>query len=95
VERQVDGDLERFKKLIEDQGYASGAWRGDINEGVGVGTPGVENIATSQGDSGKAVKSSGASETPTAPQEAVTPVPPVESATVVVRPCRPSSPSHR
>jgi hypothetical protein len=54
VGRQVTGDLERFKKLIEDQGYASGAWRGGINEGVGLGTPGVENAAASQGDSGKA-----------------------------------------
>jgi hypothetical protein len=54
VERQVDGDLERFKKLIEDQGYASGAWRGGINEGAGVGTPGVANAAASEGDSGKA-----------------------------------------
>ena len=44
VERQVDGDLERFKKLIEDQGYASGAWRGGINEGVGVGTPAPNSV---------------------------------------------------
>jgi carbon monoxide dehydrogenase subunit G len=54
VERQVNGDLERFKKLIEDQGYASGAWRGGVNEGAGVGTPGVQNAAASRGDSGKA-----------------------------------------
>jgi hypothetical protein len=54
VERQVSSDLERFKKLIEDQGYASGAWRGAVNEGVAVGTPGVEAAALSQGDSGKA-----------------------------------------
>jgi carbon monoxide dehydrogenase subunit G len=54
VERQVTSDLERFKKLIEDQGYASGAWRGTVDEGVGVGTPGVEAAALSQGDSGKA-----------------------------------------
>ena len=54
VERQVQSDLERFKKLIESEGYASGAWRGAINEGVGVGTPGVENAAGSRGDSGKA-----------------------------------------
>src|SRR5687767_8414799 len=54
VERQVGSDLERFKNLIEDQGYASGAWRGSINEGVGVGTPGVASAAASQGDSGKA-----------------------------------------
>ncbi len=54
VERQVKADLERFKNLVEDQGYASGAWRGSINEGVGIGTPGVANAAASQGDSGKA-----------------------------------------
>jgi hypothetical protein len=54
VERQVTSDLERFKKLIEDQGYASGAWRGSVNEGVGVGTPGVSSAAASQGDSGRA-----------------------------------------
>src|SRR5215212_3893117 len=40
VERQVTSDLERFKALVEDQGYASGAWRGAVNEAVGVGTPG-------------------------------------------------------
>jgi carbon monoxide dehydrogenase subunit G len=54
VQRQVKSDLERFKKLIEDQGYASGAWRGSINPGAGVGTPGVEAAAASEGDSGKA-----------------------------------------
>jgi Polyketide cyclase / dehydrase and lipid transport len=54
VERQVNSDLERFKALVEDQGYASGAWRGEINAGAGVGTPGVERAAASQGDSGKA-----------------------------------------
>ena len=54
VERQVTSDLERFKKLVEDQGYASGAWRGSVNEGVGIGTPGVSSAAASQGDSGKA-----------------------------------------
>ena len=54
VGRQVGSDLERFKALVEDQGYASGAWRGSIGEGAGVGTPGVEAAAGSQGDSGKA-----------------------------------------
>ncbi|HLM05610.1 MAG TPA: SRPBCC family protein [Blastococcus sp.] len=54
VERQVTSDLQRFKELIEDQGYATGAWRGSVNEGVGVGTPGVSAAAASQGDSGKA-----------------------------------------
>ena len=54
VERQVTSDLERFKALVEDQGYASGAWRGSVNEGAGFGTPGVEHAAGSLGDSGKA-----------------------------------------
>jgi hypothetical protein len=54
VERQVTSDLQKFKDLIEDEGYASGAWRGSVNEGLGVGTPGVEDAAASRGDSGKA-----------------------------------------
>jgi hypothetical protein len=54
VERQVTSDLERFKALVEDQAYATGAWRGAINEGAGVGTPGVERAILSEGDSGKA-----------------------------------------
>src|SRR3954467_5403970 len=54
VERQVTSDLERFKNLIEDEGYATGAWRGALNEGAGVGTPGVERAVLSEGDSGKA-----------------------------------------
>ncbi|HXH89511.1 MAG TPA: SRPBCC family protein [Gaiellaceae bacterium] len=28
--RRVKGDLERFKKLIEDRGTESGAWRGEV-----------------------------------------------------------------
>jgi hypothetical protein len=54
VERRVTSDLERFKELVESEGYATGAWRGAINEDVGVGTPGVERAAASRGDSGKA-----------------------------------------
>ena len=53
VGNQAEKDLERFKSFIEDEGYASGAWRGSINEGAGV-APGVEHAVTSQGDSGKA-----------------------------------------
>jgi hypothetical protein len=30
LKRRVKGDLERFKALIEDQGEASGAWRGEV-----------------------------------------------------------------
>ena len=54
VEKQVQGDLERFKAFIEDEGYATGAWRGQVNEGAGVGTPGVEDADSSRGDDGKA-----------------------------------------
>ena len=54
VERQVTSDLERFKRLIEDEGYATGAWRGSINENLDVGTPGVGDAVGSHGDSGKA-----------------------------------------
>jgi len=54
VEKQAEGDLERFKAFIESEGYATGAWRGSVNEGAAVGTPGVESAASSQGDSGKA-----------------------------------------
>jgi carbon monoxide dehydrogenase subunit G len=54
VERQVEGDLERFKAFMEDAGAATGAWRGTVGEGAGVGTPGVEAAAGSEGDRGKA-----------------------------------------
>lgn len=54
VERQVTSDLARFKQLIEDEGYATGAWRGSINEDLDVGTPGVEAAVGSHGDAGKA-----------------------------------------
>ncbi|MDQ1060493.1 carbon monoxide dehydrogenase subunit G [Arthrobacter globiformis] len=54
VEHQAEADLKRFKEFIEDESYASGAWRGSVNEGGSVGTPGVEHAAGSLGDSGKA-----------------------------------------
>jgi hypothetical protein len=53
VEKQAEGDLERFKAFIEDEGYATGAWRGSLNEGASV-QPGVEHASASAGDSGKA-----------------------------------------
>lgn len=31
--RQVKGDLERFKELIESRGVESGAWRGEVRGG--------------------------------------------------------------
>src|SRR5215211_3517775 len=52
VEGQTKNDLERFKALIEAEGYASGAWRGTVTDVPG--TPGVEDAAASRGDSGKA-----------------------------------------
>jgi uncharacterized membrane protein len=35
--RRVRGDLERFKELIESEGFASGAWRGEIHAGATTG----------------------------------------------------------
>jgi uncharacterized membrane protein len=32
LKRQVKGDLERFKELIESQGAESGAWRGEVEQ---------------------------------------------------------------
>ena len=54
VERQVGSDLQRFKALVESEGYATGGWRGTINPGQDVGTPGANAAFTSRGDSGKA-----------------------------------------
>jgi uncharacterized membrane protein len=33
VERQLKGDLERFKQFIQSRGSETGAWRGEIHEG--------------------------------------------------------------
>jgi uncharacterized membrane protein len=33
VSRRVEGDLQRFKELIEQQGVETGAWRGEIIQG--------------------------------------------------------------
>ena len=52
VESRTKKDLEQFKELVESEGYASGAWRGTI-ENV-PGTPGIEDAEASRGDSGKA-----------------------------------------
>ncbi|MGP4031878.1 SRPBCC family protein [Pseudarthrobacter sp. 1C304] len=54
VEKQAESDLERFKAFIEDEGYATGAWRGTVGGGVPAGTPDVGDAAASRGDSGKA-----------------------------------------
>jgi hypothetical protein len=54
VENQAEGDLDRFKAFIEDEGYATGAWRGSLGTGTTVDEPGIESAAESRGDSGKA-----------------------------------------
>jgi uncharacterized protein YndB with AHSA1/START domain len=54
VANQAEADLDRFKQFIESERYATGAWRGSVNEGADVGTPTVEDAALSRGDSGKA-----------------------------------------
>ena len=54
IENQAEKDLDRFKAFIEAEGYATGAWRGSVNEGADVGTPGVDAAAAARGDSGKA-----------------------------------------
>nr|WP_300151988.1 SRPBCC family protein [Propionicimonas sp.] len=53
VERLAEEDLERFKEFIETEGHATGAWRGSLHEGATVRPPGVEDAASSWGDSGK------------------------------------------
>lgn len=52
VEKQAEGDLERFKAFIEERGTATGTWRGEVDGDAG--SPGVEDAAASRGDSGKA-----------------------------------------
>lgn len=54
VDRQAENDLNRFKTFIEDEGYATGAWRGTVSDGASAGTPGVDEASGSRGDSGKA-----------------------------------------
>ncbi|WP_400159767.1 SRPBCC family protein [Arthrobacter sp. BPSS-3] len=54
VARQAESDLDRFKAFIEDEGYATGAWRGTVQGHGASGTPGVEDAAASRGSSGTA-----------------------------------------
>jgi hypothetical protein len=54
VEKQAEGDMERFKALVESRGYDTGGWRGTVNEGGTGATPGVEAAAGTRGDKGKA-----------------------------------------
>ncbi len=36
--RRVKGDLERFKEMIESRGIETGAWRGEVESGLTVGS---------------------------------------------------------
>jgi hypothetical protein len=36
VSRRVEGDLERFKRFVEERPSETGAWRGEITPGGGV-----------------------------------------------------------
>ncbi|WP_328342135.1 SRPBCC family protein [Micromonospora sp. NBC_00421] len=51
VARQAEADLERFRSYLEARGAETGAWRGSVGSGRGVGTPGVAQ-AGPDGDSG-------------------------------------------
>ncbi len=54
VEKRAEADLENFKSYIEGRGTETGAWRGTIDEGRNLGTPGVAHAVSSRGDDGKA-----------------------------------------
>jgi hypothetical protein len=54
VENRAKGDVERFKKFVESEGYATGAWRGSVNPGGMAGRPSVDDADESRGDKGKA-----------------------------------------
>jgi len=53
VERQTEGDLDRFKDFVESHPLATGGWRESINKGVTTQTPDIRDAASSHGDSGK------------------------------------------
>jgi uncharacterized membrane protein len=38
LQRQVKGDLDRFRKFIEERGGETGAWRGEVRQGETTGT---------------------------------------------------------
>jgi CBS domain-containing protein len=54
AESQAEKDLDRFKAFVEAEDYASGAWRGTVNEGSRAGTPDVDDADASRGDKGRA-----------------------------------------
>lgn len=52
VERQAESDLKKFKEFIEDEGYATGAWRGTIGAGGTAGAGGTMGAGGSVGTTG-------------------------------------------
>ena len=38
VERQAEGDLERFRRFLEERGAETGAWRGEVRDGRTIGS---------------------------------------------------------
>lgn len=54
VSHRVKGDLERFKKFIEERGGATGAWRGDVDaapqHGVPIASPGTGSAPRTEED---------------------------------------------
>lgn len=50
VERQAEADLKRFKEFIEDEGYATGAWRGRIQGGTTGDTTRQEGTSANSGE---------------------------------------------
>lgn len=54
VEKRTEADLEKFKAYIESRGAETGAWRGTVDDGRTLGTPGLAHAAGSVGDDGKA-----------------------------------------
>jgi hypothetical protein len=52
VSRRAEADLAKFKEFIESRGSETGAWRGSVNAGASVGTPGVGDAAAAQAGAG-------------------------------------------
>jgi ribosome-associated toxin RatA of RatAB toxin-antitoxin module len=53
IATQAEDDLENFKRFVERSGAAVTGWRGSINEGADLDTPGIADAASSLGDRGK------------------------------------------
>ena len=53
IATQAEDDLENFKRFVERAGAGAPGWRGSINEGADLDTPGIADAASSLGDPGK------------------------------------------